>query len=330
VAVEFVDLDRSGGIGMLFVTLHGGNPEKDPHKNNVQVYDKDGNKITSCALDNPEDFLLNELRGICLVGKYLYVVNANKDENCVLCYEGMGTQYKYVSTFISSQTCNGILHPFDLTFDGLGYCYLSSQDTNVVTRLIVSEGGKAARPAPVAAGLPSAGTFLSGTFVASSDGTLLPQATTPVKIPAGLQYAGPSGTTNKKHSVRGVVWASGHLFVVDQPAGTVKIYDITGKYMGQSNVVESPVHVVVHNGSLYVSGGDEVLTAKIPSPPGNFVLSAIKSVKVKNGSGMAFSNSGNFYVASRTENVILKFDPNFNPMKFRCDLPDNPEFLLHV
>jgi hypothetical protein len=235
-----------------------------------------------------------------------------------------------VSTFVSSKTCNGILHPFDLTFDGLGYCYLSSQDTNVVTRLMVSADGKTARPAPIAAALPSTGTFLAGTFVASSEGTLPPHATTPVKVPAGLQYSGPNATTNKKHSVRGVVWASGHLYVVDQPAGTVKIYDITGKYMGQSNVVESPVHVVVHNGSLYVSGGDQVLTAKIPSPPGDFILSPIKSVKVKNGSGMVFSNSGNFYVASRTERTISKFDSNFSPLKFRCKLNDDPEFLLHL
>jgi hypothetical protein len=46
---------------------------------------------------------------------------------------------------------------------------------------------------------------------------------------------------------------------------------------------------------------------------------------------MAFADSGHFYLASRTENVILKFDSDFRPMKFRCDdLPDNPEFLLHI
>jgi hypothetical protein len=45
---------------------------------------------------------------------------------------------------------------------------------------------------------------------------------------------------------------------------------------------------------------------------------------------MAFGNSGNFYVASRTERTILKFDPDFKPVKFHCDLPDDPEFLLHV
>jgi hypothetical protein len=110
----------------------------------------------------------------------------------------------------------------------------------------------------------------------------------------------------------------------------VKIYDVTGKYLGQSNEVESPAHLIVHNGSLYVSGGDYVLTSKLPSSPDKFVLEAITSVKVRNSCGMTFGNTGNFYVASRTLNTILKFDPNFKPMKFDCDLPDNPEFLLHV
>jgi len=81
---------------------------------------------------------------------------------------------------------------------------------------------------------------------------------------------------------------------------------------------------------LYVSGGDHVFSAMLPSSPDKFVLRAIDTVKVKNSCGMAFGNSGNFYVASRTERTILKFDPDFNPVKFRCDLPDDPEFLLHV
>ena len=312
---------------MLFVTLHGGKPERDPHKNNVHAYDKDGNRITSSVLDDNEAVILNELRGIYLVGKYLYVANANKTQNSVLCYEGSGTHYSFVSRFASNQTCKGILHPFDLTFDGLGYCYLSSQDTNVVTRLFVSDDGRTGRPAPVAAALPPSGKFLAGTFVASSDGNLSKPATTPVASPAGLAY---SAVEAKKHSVRGVVWANGRLYVADQPSGTVKIYDITGKYVGQSNEVESPVHMIVHNGSLFVSGGDQVLTTRLPSAPDKFVLRAISTVKVKNSCGMTFGNSGNFYVASRTENTILKFDPNFKPMKFSCDLPDNPEFLLHV
>jgi hypothetical protein len=315
---------------MLFVTLHGGNPENDPRKNNVHAYDKEGNKITSSVLDDSENVTLDELRGIYLMGKYLYIVNANKDQNSVLCYQGSGTQYKYVSTFISGQVCSSILHPFDLTFDGPDRCFLSSQDTNVVTRLIVSDGGKTARPAPVSPALPASGNFLPGTFVASSNGALPPHATTPVKQPAGLEYSGLTEATKKKHSVRGVAWESGCLYVVDQPAGAVKVYDVNGKYLGQSNVVESPVHVIVHNRTLYVSGGDQVLSGKLPNPPGDFKLLPVKGVEVKNCSGMAFSDSGNFYVASRTKKAILKFDADFNPMKFSCNLPDDPEFLLHV
>ncbi|HVI77222.1 MAG TPA: hypothetical protein VM715_03490 [Candidatus Acidoferrum sp.] len=312
---------------MLLVTLHGGKPDKNPHKNNVHAYDKDGKKLSSTILDHTEGVLTDELRGIHAVGKYLYVVNANKLQNSILCYEGAGTHYRFVGWFASRHTCAAILHPFDLAFDGLGYSYLSSQDTNVVTRFIVSDEGRIARPAPIAAALPPNGKFLAGTFVASSNGKLSDPPTTPVPTPVGLEY---SDADVKKHSVRGIAWANGRLYVADQPASTIKMYDITGKYLGQSNQVETPVHVVVYRGNLYVSGGDQVVTAQLPNSPGDFVLRTLKGVKVKNASGMAFGNSGILYVASRTENRIAKFDANFNPLPFRCELPDNPEFLLHV
>jgi hypothetical protein len=311
---------------MLFVTLHGGKPQTDPHKNNVHAHDKDGNRLTSSVLDNSEDILLDELRGIYRAGKYLYVVNANRKQNGVLCYEGSDTHYKFVGTFVSEKTCEGVVHPFDMTFDEAGHCYVSSQDANIVTRLKISSDGTKATPAPIAPTLPANGKFYPGTFVASSVGNL-GSATTPVPPPDGLEY---SGEGEKKHSVRGVVWANGALYVADQPACRIKVYDKNGTFLGQSNGVESPVHLVVWNGSLYVSGGNAVLTAKLPNPPGNFILSPITSVKVKNGCGMAFTKEGHFYIASRTENIILKFDSDFKPMKFDCKLPDNPEFLLHV
>jgi len=312
---------------MLLVTLHGGDPDKNPHKNNVHAYDKEGNRLSATVLNDATGVLPDELRGLCLAGKYLYVVNANKEQNSVLCYEGSGTQYRFAGWFATRHTCNAILHPFDLVFDGLGHCYLSNQDTNLVTRFIVCDDGRMAKPAPVAAALPGHGTFLPGTFVASSNGNLSKPPTTPVPSPAGLEY---SAAETKKHSVRGIAWFNGRLYVADQPAGTVKTYDITGKYLGQSNPVEAPVHVVVYRGSLYVSAGDQVMTTRLPDQPGDFTLKPVKGVKVKNASGMAFSDSGNFYLASRTENVILKFGPDFKTLPFRCELPDNPEFLLHV
>jgi len=312
---------------MLLVTLHGGKPDKNPHRNNVHAYDKDGNKLSSAVLDDAEGVLLDDLRGIYLAGKYLYVVNANKLQNSVLCYEGAGTHYRFVGWFASRHTCNAILHPFDLAFDRADYCFLSSQDTNVVTRFIISDEGRSSRPAPKAAALPANGKFLPGTFVASNNGKLTDPTTTPVATPAGLEY---SDADVKKHSVRGIAWANGRLYVADQPAGTIKMYDITGKYLGQSNQVETPVHVLAYHGNLYVSGGDQVMSAQLPGSAADFVLKPLKGVKVKNASGMAFGNSGAFYVASRTQNYISKFGPDFKPLPFKCELPDNPEFLLHV
>jgi hypothetical protein len=309
---------------MLFVTLHGGKPGIDSKTNNVYAY-KEGKRLTSSVLDNKPGIVLDELRGIGLHGKYLYVVNANKFTNRVLCYQGSLVNYAFVDTFASHETCAGILHPFDITFDDAGHAYVSSQDTNVVTRLKLSGDGRTATPAAIAPALPAQGKFLPGTFVASN--VSLEPPTTPVPRPQGLEY---SADGPKKHSVRGVAWANGALYVADQPSTCIKVYDKDGKFLGQSNPAGTPVHLLAANGSLYVSGDDHVRVAKLPNPPGDFTLSVIKSIDVKNGCGMAFGSSGNFYVASRTENVILKFDPQFQPMDFKIHLLDNPEFLLHV
>jgi hypothetical protein len=312
---------------MLFVTLHGGKPDAHPHRNNVHAYDKDGKLMTPSVLDDSPGVLLDELRGIGFVGKTLFLVNANKTQNSLLCYQGSATSYQFVSKFASQQTCKGVLHPFDFTFDGAGHCYLSSQDTNVVTRLTVSTGGNLGTPAPAAPALPTGGNFSAGTFVASSVANLSGQHTTAVPSPMGLEY---SAEGPKTHSVRGVAWTNDALYVVDQPSGRVKVYDSTGKLLGQSNEIETPVHVVVHNGSIYVTGANEVFSAKISKSAGDFQLLAISGLKVKNGCGMAFTEKGNVYIGSRTENLILKFDADFKPLKFRCELPDNPEFLLYV
>jgi len=310
---------------MLFVTLHGGKPGAETKKNNVHAYDKNGKKLTSSVLDDTEGIELSELRSIRLNGRYLYVANANRKQNSVLCYEGSGVQYALVSQFVSRETCPGILHPFDVVFDDADCCYVSSQDTNLVTRLTLTAGGKSATPAAIAPALPANGKFAPGTFVASS--VSLKPPSTPVPPPAGLEY---SEDGEKKHSVRGLAWVSGSLYVADQPASRIKIYDKNGKFLGQSNQVETPVHLLVNKGNLYVTGANHVLTARIPSPPGDFTLLPVPGMKVKNSGGMAISDSGHFFVASRTENVIFKFDSEFRPMNFECTLPDNPEFLLHV
>ena len=150
---------------------------------------------------------------------------------------------------------------------------------------------------------------------------------TPVAAPAGLEY---SDEGAKKHSVRGILWTNGALYVADQPAGRIKVYDREGRYLGQSNQVETPVHLVVAGNKLLVSGANEILQAELTRDAGNLQLTAVPGLHVKNGGGMALSSSGNLYIASRTENKIFKFGPDFKPLPFASDLPDNPEFLLHV
>ena len=119
---------------MLFVTLHGGNAATFGHRNNIHAYDKEGNKLSSSVLDDAEGIELNELRGIYLDGDLLYVVNANKKQNCVLCYRGSGVRYKYCGMFISSASCESILHPFDLAFDDIGHCAKSARDDGQTIR----------------------------------------------------------------------------------------------------------------------------------------------------------------------------------------------------
>ena len=312
---------------MLFVTIHGGKPGSEAHQNNVHAYRKDGKSVTDQLLEKPQGAVLAELRSIRLFGDYLYVVNANRTENSILCYRASGLKCRFVGTFVARRTCEAILHPFDFTFDGAGHCYVSSQDTNVVTRLTVAADAKTATAAEVAPALRSHGSFLPGTFVASSVGGLAGMAATAVPAAPGLQY---SMTGRKKHSVRGLAWANNALYVADQPAGRVKFYDADGMLLGESNQVESPVHLTVHDGNLYVTGGNEVLTAKLSRRQSELNLRPIPGLHVKNGSGMAFTPKGNVYIASRTENVILKFDSSFRPLEFHCETPGNPEFLLHV
>jgi hypothetical protein len=64
----------------------------------------------------------------------------------------------------------------------------------------------------------------------------------------------------------------------------VKVYDSTGKFLGQSNQVETPVHILAHEGSLYVMA-NEVLRVKLPKPADDFPLAAIKGLKSRTAAG---------------------------------------------
>ena len=192
---------------MWYVSFHGGADGV----NNIYVYHNHGKPHVSPDVlptggTNPE---LRELRGFEIVGKNLYVVNAYRDYSQVLAYAANASgQYEFARVVAAKDTINSILHPYDITFDHQGNCYVSSQDTNVVTG-VCSTGA----PLPIASDLqhkyPSPNVLLAGTIVASSIGDL-PGGPIPhppnVAMPQGLDVSFTDGTdTRVINSVCGVL-----------------------------------------------------------------------------------------------------------------------------
>ena len=99
----------------------------------------------------------------------------------------------------------------------------------------------------------------------------------------------------------------------------------------------SPVQVLIQGGNVYVGAGSMVFSSPIPNPASAIVppwtLTAIPALsKLPDSvSGMAFDAQGNFYVAIRQKQEVLKFLPDFSSQA-TCikSLGDDPEYLLYV
>ena len=131
------------------------------------------------------------------------------------------------------------------------------------------------------------------------------------------------------------------LFVVDEPAGLVRIYDpATGQLLRSSNPLTSPVHLLIDGSTMYVGAEDQVLSSPIPNPydpdaPVWVFAPVTLSPALPSGesvSGIAFDGQGNFNVAIRTNNTVMKYDSSFsNGVQWvSTPMPDNPEFLLYI
>ncbi|HEY6972172.1 MAG TPA: hypothetical protein VJA94_23370 [Candidatus Angelobacter sp.] len=333
---------------MLWVTFHGGKPTKDVKNpvNNIYAYkDSGGDPIETKVLSGAKQYLRDaELRGFVFAYGHLYVANGRKDSNTVLRFKGSGTQYQLKDVFVTregSSGINSIFHPYSLIFDGSEYCYVSSQDTDVVTRLTTDSKAKSGSAAPIPSGLPSGGTFFAGTFVACSLAQLPGlSATTPVPAPQGLAVGfaqsqdADAGTSKVQHSVRDLALANGKLYVCDEAASLVKVYDMNGKWLQSSNTVPGPAHLLAWKGQLFVSGSKAVMSAPLGSSSLQF--SAVSSVDGTGASGMAFNAKGDkFFVADRKKNEVHSYDVSpgrtfSNKKKIISNMPDNPEFLVYV
>ena len=334
---------------MFFVTFH-------QTVSNVYAYDDDGNLLNPQSpnvLDKDGD----ELRGIYLEAGsgYLYVVEGGKKTSKVHCYQGSGTTYTQLSDFVSPKHADSVDHPFALAFDGQGNCYVSNQDTNVVAALGVSSDGQEGTPEAAARYLTAlypGAKFLQGTLVASSQADLpnAPQTKGVPAVPAalgGLAVGLDSGQSKVQNSVRDVAFYgldyNGStlplLFVADEAAGLVRLYDPrTGQILRSSDPLNSPVHLLIAGGTIYVGAGDQVFSSPVPNPydPAApvWVFTPVELSPRPDGavSGMAFDGRGNFHVAVRTKNTVIKYDAGFgNGVEWvSAPMPDNPEFLLYV
>ena len=328
---------------MWYISFQG---EASGGVNNILVYHDSGEQHSQPNLlptggANPA---LSELRGFAINGQALYVVNAYKKYSQILAYQaGKNGSYSFKQIFASGKSVNSILHPYDLTFDTQGNCYVSSQDSNVVTGL----KGKDAT-LPVASFLqqqyPSPDKFLAGTIVASSTGALpgVPAPPPPdVPAPQGLAVAYAGQTKTKvANSVRGVLFDAGYLYVADEPGNAVKVYEAkTGKLNGEiaGGNLSAPVQLLLNETTkvLYIgsTGNDSVVSYDLSqgAPAGTVAPATFIDGKVKHISGMAFDASGYFYAAERTKKQINKFTSDGGYIgPFIKNLPDDPEFILYV
>ena len=322
---------------MWLVTFHG---RATCSINNVVAYDDHGKELGPALKVDSSSPALQELRGLALVGTSLYVVNGYKHCSQVLVYASHGgSTYRYDSVYASTEL-TAMLHPYDLTFDASGNCYVSNQDTNVVVGL---SGPNAPLPSPPS--LPDG--VLPGTIVASSIGALSDVSPAPPDVPeplglgvkcidkSGAKVACTTKDARVKHSVRGVVAYDGLLCVADEAADAVKVYDLgTGALKGQiaGGELESPVQLLLQGSTLYIGGGSAVTSYDLshPFPPGSVTPDTYKK-GLTEVSGIAFDSGGTFYAAERSAKTILKFSHKHSAGEpFITGLCDEPEFILYV
>ena len=317
---------------------------------NLYAYDANGGLLNAKnpnVLNACKGYPFDELRGIYAANGYLYVLNGGKDTSNILTFP-IAPPTPYTCTGSPFIPAGGpIDHPFAMAFDGAGHAFVSNQDTNVVAVLNVTSNTTAALASTSSylQAIYPQGVFLSGTFVASSVSPL-PGVADTTPVPLELGGLGVSEKKKKKkekvqNSVRDVAYYPGNgglLFVVDEPTGIVRVYNAaSGRPLLNSNPISSPTHLLINGETIYVSTGNQVLTAPIPNPYSaampSWVFTPLLAIDSGDAaSGMAFDAAGHFYVAGRTSNQVSVFDSTnkFSPVTTWTGLPDNPEFLMYV
>ncbi len=321
---------------MLIVTFHDGGDGSSA----IAAYTDSGQAIPGEVLAKPKSPASTgaaELRGLAFAPNGdLLVLNGAKSASEILAYRPTKLPYPYFDRLAWYPNVESLWHPFDLTFSyeaGKLFWYVSNQDTNVVARLEVGADGKL-KPAPIAPALPP-GSFLEGTFVASSNGDLPHvKQTTAVKTKlGGLEVEIEDGKI--AHSVRGTLWTNGALYVADEPAEAVKVYGARGEYLGHATLPAAPTHLLAGKGVLLVSAADGIYWANLdPNEPGRLAFQSKPGLPVSNASGLAFGAGGSgLYVGERKAKKIRRyggFFPDSLDSSTTFPVAGQPEFILYV
>jgi hypothetical protein len=350
----------AGSSFQVYVTFSGEASKGAPDTtntpvNHVRAYDASGTKHGHVT---PE---YDELRGMALDGcGRLYVAVANKSASAIQVFSAAigsdGFSRAFLGTAVTPQTSTALAHPYAVAFDPAGDLYASSQDTNVVCGYAVATAGFPATPLAVASYLtttfPSGGTFYDGTCVASAQ-PVTAGGETPPAVPVaqgGLTMTGfttaPASAADAakapaRHSVRGILFAGGALYVADEAGARVGIYDAaTGAYRSAlttttdgKSTLSTPVGLAYDAASGHVFIGDPGNDAIFSYHPTSqkFELELDKKSGgdgLKKISGLAFAPDGTLFFASREGKAIYRRDKGGTVTPFVRGLSDTPECLL--
>jgi hypothetical protein len=345
--------------GLIFVTFHAlpavyalNANDGTVASSNVIVTASDDTEVAGAK----KTAQLDELRGIYLdasSGSLIVIAGGKAVSKVYVCPPSSNSStvpsFGPPQDLITKKTANSIDHPFAAAFDGNGNCYVSNQDSNVVSGFTVT----IAPPKATANAVPKhltkhyMGTFLEGTLAASAVSDLPGVSPSPPAVKGsdgGLGVSmGPdtskSGeiTYKVQNSVRDVVWVNDLLLVVDEPGGVVRIYDPTdGHYLGASTVagapgaiLGSPTHLLVTNSALWVSFANQIYSSPLPTTAApSLTFSPFFSIAAGTISGMAVDSSNDLYIANRTMKTVEMYPPNTTTPMWTAPMPDQPEFLL--
>jgi hypothetical protein len=309
---------------------------------NIGVFEDDGAPRAKHPLlldESPNAAALHIARGFALVGDDLYIANAWRKDSHIARYQRRGDMFHFASLLVTTKDVPAMVRPFDVELGEDGRLYVSCQDTNTVLAILP----RMRKAAPVAAHLRRSfpgGNFLSGTLVASSMrrlpevGERVPRD---VPAPQGLEVV-LDEHGKPRHSVRGIILHRQHLFVADEAADVVKVFELkTGWLVAriQGKKLAKPVHLILRGDTLYIgaAGTGSILAYDIPRaiPHGKLKPRTIIDSKLKAPSGFAIGPDGDLYVAERFKQRVRRFSAKGKKKgTFIDDLPDVPEFLLHV